>query len=60
MMKNKIINPKTVAAGVPKKLTGRMPAPSSATVAHGAVSGSSVPVRRVPEGIHPKVKGLAG
>lgn len=56
MMKNKIINPKASAP----KLTGRMPAPSSATVVHGAVSGSSVPVRRVPKGIHPKVKGLAG
>lgn len=57
-MKKTIINPKTVAAGVPKKLTGRMPAPSSASVAHGAVPGAGVPVRRVPYSI--KRKGLAG
>lgn len=54
----KIINPKTVAAGVPKKLTGRMPPPSSPSVAHGAVPGAGVPVRRVPYPI--KRKGLAG
>lgn len=57
-MKKTIINPKTVAAGVPKNLTGRMPAPSSASVAHGAAPGSSVPVRRVPYPV--KRKGLAG
>jgi len=56
----KTINPKTVTAGVPKNLTGRMPAPSSGSVAHGAVPGSNVPVRRVPRGHHPKVRGLAG
>ena len=57
-MKKTIINPKTVAAGVLKKLTGRMPAPSSQTVAHGAVPGKGVPVRRVPYPV--KRKGLAG
>lgn len=59
-MKKTIINPKSVSAGIPKNLTARMPARSSAPVAHSGIQHAAGPgpVRRVP--FKTKVAGLAG